>query len=88
MITVKMNTKQYGIKTKKINRLFNREWTKLLFKYGDLITSRASKVHLYQNRTGRLSKGNKYKVTVKAKRLTVRNLTKYAVYVRRWERRK
>lgn len=88
MISVKMNTKQYDIKSKKVNRVFKREWTKLLFRYGDLIVKRASLVHLYQNRTGLLSKSNKYKVTVKAKRLTIRNNTKYAKYVRNWERGK
>ena len=83
-----MNTKQYVAKSKKVNRLFNRGWTKLLFKYGDLITQRAAKVHLYKNRTGDLSKSNRYKVTVKAKRLRITNSMFYAQYVRRWERRK
>ena len=83
-----MNTKQYVDKSKKIKKAFNRGWTKQLFRYGDLITGRMARVHLYQNRTGDLSKSNKYKVTVKAKRLTVTNKMKYAKYVRRWERRK
>lgn len=83
-----MNTKQYDIKSKKINKAFNRGWTKLLFRYGDKITKRMSKVHLYQNRTGDLSKSNRYKVTVKAKRLTFTNKMFYAKYVRYWEKRK
>lgn len=88
MIKIVMNTKQYEKRSKKINKAFNRGWTKQLFRYGDLITSRMSRVHLYQNRTGDLSRSNKYKVTVKAKRLTFKNNMFYAKYVRRWENRK
>lgn len=85
---MKVNTKQYEAKNARLKKGFNREWIKLLYKYGDLITKRMSLIHLYMNRTGKLSKSNKYKVTVKSKRLTFRNNTFYAVYVRRWERRK
>lgn len=88
MISVKMNTKQYEKDSKKVDKTSKRGWTKLLFKYGDKITKRASDVHLYQNRTGNLSKSNRYKVTVKAKRLTITNKMFYAKYVRRWERSK
>lgn len=83
-----MDTSQYVVKSKKYENGFKRGWTKLLHKYGGLITERMKLVHLYKNRTGRLSRGNRYKVTVQAKRLTITNKTKYAVYVRRWERRK
>lgn len=83
-----MNTKQYEIKRKKVDKAFNRGWTKLLFRYGDKITDRMSRVHLYQNRTGDLSKSNRYKVTVKAKRITFSNKMFYGKYVKYWERRK
>jgi len=88
MLNIVMNTKQYEVKSKKIDKAFKRGWTKQLFRYGDLITKRMSARHLYRNRTGDLSKSNRYKVTVKAKRLRFKNDMFYAKYVRRWERGK
>lgn len=80
-ITLKIETKHLVEKNKKINKLLNRDWTKILSKYKDLILKRASKVHKYKNRTGALSDSNTGKVTVKSKRLTVKNNKFYAIYV-------
>ena len=88
MLNIEMNTKQYVARNKRISKAFNRGWTRLLYRYGDLITSRMSTRHLYKNRTGDLSKSNRYKVTVKAKRLRFTNKMFYAQWVRRWERSK
>ncbi|MCP4991556.1 MAG: hypothetical protein GY928_37510 [Colwellia sp.] len=88
MLNIEMNTKQYASKSQRQDKAFKRGWTRMLHRYGERVTKRMSRVHLYKNRTGDLSSSNTYKVTAKAKRLRFKNKMFYAHWVRRWERRK
>lgn len=88
MFNLKVDSRGFEKHNKALKKLIPKHWKTVFNKYGKLITERASKVHKYKNRTGNLSKSNKWRVTANGGRLTVRNTMYYAKYVNSWEKYK